>query len=222
MGVVVALGTAISAHAQSGQALDWYTREPVAGAHMELDCEGAPLLKLEGHVHLFTMARTTDGEGRYSFSLADHIVCSKVILNGQKEGFSLSFPSSGDEASRRPVPTIEYFVKTSDAVYFELEHITPSPGVQVRHLDGSADAAGIYRYWFAAFFEAKRIATSQREIEFVHQHYCKKLADLYAALSDTEKASIVKFAVEYNYGGKLESAKTMDHGAEVVAYCTNP
>ncbi len=56
----------------------------------------------------------------------------------------------------------------------------------------------------------------------MHRHDCRKLADLYAALSDAEKASIVKFGVEYNYGGKLESARTTDHGAEVVAYCANP
>ncbi len=45
-------------------ALDVKTHEPIAGARLTLDCERDPSFQMEGHVHLRTVVRMTDAQGR--------------------------------------------------------------------------------------------------------------------------------------------------------------
>jgi hypothetical protein len=217
--LVVGAGESHAARAQSGLALDWATHAPIAGARITLDCERDPWFQPEGHVHLRTVTRITDAAGRYSFSFLDRLGCSVIYVHGDKDGFSGSMPSGADELAGRSVPTIAYLVKTSDRVWLELQSITPGPSMQVRNPDGSESLTGLYIAWFQPFFKAKRIATTPREVAFVHEHYCAKLLGLYAALTDADNAHVARLAVEETYGGKYLSAKSIDHAAEVLPYC---
>jgi hypothetical protein len=221
--VALFAGTAgtFSARAQSGRAIDYYTHEPIVGAHMVLDCQADPWTRPEGRVHLRSVSRTTDEQGRYSFSFADRLGCSYLHLFGEKAGYSGSFGNEAAESLEHSVPTIQYFIKTSDTVWFELQSISPS-SAGVRNLDGSESIAGTYEEWFRAFFEAKRIATAPRETAFVHEHYCAKLGQLYAKLSDADKESLMKYVVQFSFGGKSATGRVLDYPAEVEPYCASP
>lgn len=220
--IVVGMAVTFSAEAQSGRAIDYYTHEPIVGAHMVLDCEADPWTRPEGHVHLRSVSRTTDAEGRYSFSFLDQLGCSHIHLFGEKEGYSGSFGNESVESFGRGVPTIQYFIKTSDTVWFELQSISPSSSTRVLKLDGSESIAGLYEAWYRAFFEAKRIATAPREITFVHELYCAKLPELYAKLTDADKASLDKYFAQYSFAGKSATGRVLDYAAEVEPYCSSP
>jgi hypothetical protein len=220
--LIVGTASAFSARASSGRAIDYYTHEPIVGAHMLLECFANPWTRPEGHVLLRVVSRVTDAQGRYSFSFFERLGCSYLHLFGEKEGYGGgSIGNDSIESPGRSVPTIQYFIKTSDIVWHELQSISPSSSTQVRNLDGSDSISGLYEAWFRAFFEAKRIATTPRETAFVHEHYCAKLAQLYANLTDADKAFLEKFVVEFSFGGKSATGRVLDYGAEVGPYCSS-
>jgi hypothetical protein len=222
LGLAVGLGFLVVARAQSGQTLDWYTREPIAGVELTLDCEGMPFFQPEGHRHIRTVSRRSDSAGRYSFPVTDRIGCQEITLYARKDGYGTWFPSPEDAVAGRSIPGVTYLVKTSDTVWYELERYTPSPTPGIRGLDGSIAWLYVYTEWFEAFFKMKRIATTPREVAFVNEHYCTQLRTLYTRLTDAEKASTATSPVEYNFGGKHESASGMDFAAEVGGYCSHP
>jgi hypothetical protein len=220
--LIVGTAGASCARAQSGRAIDVYTHEPIVGAHMLLNCWANPWTRPEGHVLVRTVSRTTDAQGRYSFSFMDRLGCSYLHLFGEKAGYSGSFGNEPVESPGRSVPTIQYFIKTSDTVWFELQSISPSSSTQVRNLDGSESIAGLYKAWFRPFFEAKRIAITPRETAFVHERYCERLAQLYAKLTDADKASLANYDVQFSFMGKSATGRMLDYGAEVEPYCSSP
>ena len=131
-----------------------------------------------------------------------------------------------DLAIEKPnIPTFVYMIKTSDRVLFDIQNITPatSGGMKifkngVWELCSKCD----YDPVFTSFFKAKRMATTPREIAFVHEHYCDRLAGLYAPLTDEDKASLTKYAVDFNYAGKSARGMMSDYRAEVVPYRAKP
>jgi hypothetical protein len=66
------------AEAESGQALDWATNEPVAGVEITLDCSRDPWFSGHSHVQLRTVTRLTDADGRYSFGVFDRTRAVRV------------------------------------------------------------------------------------------------------------------------------------------------
>jgi len=213
--VVTGIASSCPANADSGRALDWATNEPVAGARMTLDCSRAKLIGLEGTVHLRTVRNVTDVQGRYSFAHLDLFGCDLVTFGGGKDGYSGSYPAPGK------IPAVVYMIKTSDRVLFDIQSVTPAGGIKVLK-NGVWEPCPQCDYddFFRAFFKAKRMAATLREIAFVHEHYCDRLIGLYAQLTDEDKASLTKYAVQFDYAGKHARGWMSDYPTEVVPYCS--
>jgi hypothetical protein len=206
--------------AESGQALDWATKEPVAGAEITLDCSRDPWFSGHSHVHLRTVTRMTDADGRYSFGVFDRIGCSLTTYIVKKAGYDGYFPSP--PTFGRAFPKIEYVIKTSDRVFFELQDLTPDPSVRTYvAATGAESTLGNYTPWYEGFFKAKRMATTPREIAYVHEHFCAELASRYAKLSDEDKESLKHYGVTYHYGGKQDHGMLSGYDTEVVPYCAD-
>lgn len=205
----------------TGTVLDWGTHQPVAGARVVLTCLRPHWLQPEGEVIVRTVAGTTDAAGRYSFSRADQKGCARIVIGAGKPGYATDFNGPGLFNGRYTVgdPNIHYLVKESDAVWAELQRITPDPGAGLTDPDGKTSVSGTYMLWFSPFAEARRIAGTPREVAFVHEHYCAKLQGLYARLTETDKEHIARFTVTpYSFHGRIETGARIDY-AEVSTYC---
>lgn len=217
------LGADPSGIGGSGEVLDWSTHQPVAGARVVLTCLRPHWLQPEGEVIVRTVPRTTDAAGRYSFSRADQAGCARIVVGAAKQGYATDFtgPSLFNGRITAGDPNIHYLVKDSDAVWAELQRITPAPGAGLTDPDGRTSMSGTYMLWFSPFVEARRIASTPRELAFVHEHYCAKLRGLYARLTETDREHVARFTVTpYSFRGKTETGGTIDY-AEVATYCGN-
>jgi hypothetical protein len=87
---------------------------------------------------------------------------------------------------------------------------------------GEVIPLGDFHQWYRAFFEAKRIATTDREIAFVRQNFCAHLEELFAKLSYEDKLSLQQSQVSFTYDGKSWSGRMSDYDEEVVPYCDDP
>jgi hypothetical protein len=175
-------------------------------------------MQIEGEVTARTVTQRTDAAGRYSFSAADRRGCYHTFIWATKAGYADANSELMGGHFTVAVPGIEYLVRDSDQVWYELQRISPSsPTAVATKPDGTPNTSGTYVLLFMPFFEAKRIATTPREIAFVHERFCPSLQALYAKLTDDERAQVAKFGVDYNFRGKYESG-TLDY-AEVSSYC---
>ncbi|MGO9931446.1 MAG: hypothetical protein ACLPV8_06500 [Steroidobacteraceae bacterium] len=208
------------ADAESGQALDWTTKAPIAGAEITLDCYRDPWFSGHGHVHLRTVTHITDADGRYSFGIFDRIGCTLTTFIVKKAGYDGAFPSPPLPTFGNAVPKNEIVIKASDRVFFDLQQLVPDASVRTYvAATGAESAMGNYTPWFEAFFKAKRMATTPREIAYVHEHFCAELVSRYVKLSDEDKESLKHYGVTYNYGGKQDHGMLSGYAAEVVPYC---
>jgi len=218
---LVGLSLFLTARAESGRALDWATHEPIADARMILECYRNPLFQLEGTVHLRTVVQVTDADGRYTFSRLDSLGCAVITFGGKKVGYSGS--DAGTLVGPLQIPAVVYLIKTSDQVLFDLQHLVPSTGRMSMQKDGSfvPDPYGEYQDVYNSFYKAKRIATTPREVSFVHEHFCERLMSLYPRLSDDQKSSLAKYDTPgFSYAGKYyRGGSYAGHASEVVPYC---
>lgn len=218
---ILACGGCIDAAASgSGQVLDWSTHAPIAGVRVTLFCAKHPGMQIEGEIIARTVGRTTDAAGRYSFSRADRSGCDQTFIAAKKPGYSDANSQLIDGQITVAAPGIQYLVKDSDQVWYELQRISPSPTMVATGQGGAPSTSGTYVLLFMPFFEAKRIASTPREVAFVHERYCTKLQELYAKLPEDEKERVAKLGVTYSFRGKYESG-VLDH-AEVSSYCDKP
>jgi hypothetical protein len=204
----------------AGQAVDWATRQPVAGATILFDCWTDPANRLEGSDHLRSIVHVTDSAGRYEFSSADLRGCTNFLFRGAKMGYSGSYPNGDDALAGRHIPRLLILVQQSDQAWFDLQGRAPDPNLHVRLAKtGEIIPAADYRNWYRAFFEAKHIAATDRETTYVRQHFCAHLEELFASLSGEDKLSLLNSPVNFTYNGKSWSGKTSDYD-QVVEYCS--
>jgi hypothetical protein len=207
----------------AGQAVDWTTRQPIAGANVVFDCSADATNRIEGHDHLRTVTHLTDSDGRYDFSSNDLRGCTLFRFIGSKEGYSGSYPSGEDVLAGRHIPRLLILVKQSDQAFFDLQGRAPNPNLHVTLAStGEVIPLGDFHQWYRAFFEAKRIATTDREIAFVRQNFCAHLEELFAKLSYEDKLSLQQSQVSFTYDGKSWSGRMSDYDEEVVPYCDDP
>ena len=205
----------------SGVALDWATNKPVPGAKISFQCWGDTRSSLEGHVYLRTVARTTDLQGRYSFSSSDLSGCTMVMFSGEKDGYGGAVPGENLDPMAVKIPAEEYLIKTEDRVWYQLKIITPNPQAHTT-TNGIHNVFADYQYWLTAFFQAKRIASTPREIEFVREHYCPNLATLYSGLSEAEETKVAKQIVSFQFEAQSAHGALGRYETEVVPYCAAP
>ena len=205
----------------AGRAVDWATHEPVADARVVFDCSADATTRLEGHDHLRTVYHLTDSDGRYAFSSNDLQGCTLFRFFGQKDGYSGAYPGGDDVLAGRQIPRLLTFVRQSDQAFYDLQGRAPNPNLHVTIAStGEVSLVGDYHQWYRAFFEAKRIATTDREIAFVRQQFCAHLADLFGKLSLEDKQSLAHSQVSFTYNGKSWSGRMSDYDQEVVPYCS--
>lgn len=156
----------------------------------------------------------------YEFSFTHVRGCNFGYLRARKTGYqaSASIHEGYGQMSYHKIPQFTYLTPDSDVVMLRLTAITPTRTGHVFNLDGSYPAAGDYRSWYASFFEAKRIAETAREKQFVRERYCDNLAKHYSAMSDAEKADTARLSVSYHWRGMYAHGK-YDYDVEVAPYC---
>lgn len=203
------------AASSSGQVLDWSTHEPIAEASVTLDC--TKQVGIEGEIIAREVTRTTDAAGRYSFSAADRRGCYGTFISASKTGYADANSETMGGYFKVATPGIKYLVQDSDQVWYELQRITPSLTGVATNPDGTKNFSATYVTLFMPFFEAKRIASTQREVAFVHERFCPSLEGLYAKLTDDQRAHVTKLGVTYSFRGRYVSG-TLDY-AEVSSYC---
>jgi len=207
----------------AGRAVDWTTQQPIEGARVVFDCMSDATNRVEGHDHLRTVTHLTDSDGRYEFSSKDLKGCTVFNFSGSKQGYVGAYPSGEDVLAGRHVPRRLVLVKQSDQAFYDLQGRVPDPNLHVRLAKtGEIIPLGDYEQWYRAFFEAKRIATTDREIAFVRKQFCTHLEELFATLSDQDKLSLAQAQVSFTYGGRSWSGRMSDYDEEVASYCSNP
>jgi hypothetical protein len=205
------------AASSSGQVLDWSTHRAIPGARVTLECTKRSPMQIEGEVIARTVTRTTDTAGRYSFSVADRRGCYRTFIWASKAGYADANSQLMGGRIAVAAPGMQYLVRDSEQVWFELQRITPPSTMVATNPNGTTSISATYVLLFMPFFEAKRIASTPREVAFVHERFCPTLQALYAKLTDDERAHVAKLGVTYSFRGKYESG-TLDH-AELSSYC---
>lgn len=223
IGLLSAVGTAWPAQAQiqmsggEGQVLDTTTRLPVEGASVALECRRQ---LFHGSTKIRDVTTLSDKAGSYEFSFFNVVGCNFAYVKVSKAGYvdSASIHTGYAYTSYGQIPKFRYLTAEADVVMLRLTAITPARTGATFHLDGSPAHASEYRTWYEAFFQAKDIAQTEREKQFVRERYCGSLAKLYAALTDKEKADMANASVSYHWRGISRSGK-LDHAGEVLSYC---
>jgi hypothetical protein len=202
-----------------GQVLDTATRQPVAGATVTMECERTVIG--HGATKVRDVEVISDDAGMYEFSFLNVVGCDSAYVRVRKAGYqeSASIHVGYAYTSYRQIPKYRYLTADADVVMLRLTAITPARTGTVFHLDGSPAYASEYRMWYEAFFQAKDIAKTDREKQFVRERYCESLPKLYSAMSDKEKADLANSPVSYQWRGTFKRGKH-DYDAEVQPYCS--
>lgn len=203
-----------------GQVLDTATRQPVAGATVTLICMRTVLGGDSTTVRI--VAVLSDQAGMYEFSFADVIGCDLAFVHSEKAGYqeSAAIHAGYDYTTYQQVPKYRYLTADADVVMLRLVAITSPRVGTVFHLDGSPAYASEYTSRYDAFLQAKDIAKSAREQQFVRKNYCASLPQLYALMTDKEKAAVASYPFSYSWRGTYKTGKH-DYEAEVVRYCAD-
>lgn len=223
--LLTAMAAAWTVHAEmqiqmsggKGQVLDTATRLPVAGATVALECRRQ---LLHGSAKIRDVTSVSDKAGVYGFSLLDVAGCDFAYVRVHKPGYvdSGSVHTGYAYTNYGQIPKYRYLTAEADVVMLRLTAITPARTGTMFRMDGSPAHAAEYRAWYEAFFQAKEIATTDRERQFVRERYCGSLADLYAAMNDQEKADMAGASVSYYWRGVSRNGKH-DYAGEVLPYC---
>lgn len=144
----------------AGRAVDWKTQRPVEGVKVVFDCSADATNRLEGHDYLRAVTHLTDPDGRYEFSSNDLQGCTLFRFIGIKEGYGAQ-ASGEDVLAGRHIPRVLILIKQSDQAFYDLQGRAPDPNLHPRFSNtGQIDWVGDYVNWYRAFFESKRIATT--------------------------------------------------------------
>ena len=200
-----------------GQVLYTATRLPVEGATVALECHRQ---LFHGSAKIRDVTAVSDKAGMYEFSLLNVFGCDHAYVHVHKAGYvdSASIHTGYAYTSYGRIPEYRYLTAEADVVMLRLTAITPGRTGTTFRMDGSPAYASEYRTWYQAFFQAKEIAKTDRERQFVRERYCGSLAELYAAMSDQEKAEIANAPVSYSWRDTYKSGKH-DYAGEVLPYC---
>ncbi|MFC5499078.1 carboxypeptidase-like regulatory domain-containing protein [Caenimonas terrae] len=215
--------TSLSASGQQmlggdGQVLDTTTQQPIEGATVAMECRRT--LLGHGSAKVRDVTVTSDKDGMYQFSFLQVVGCDFAYVRVRKPGYQDSAEIHVGYAytNYEKIPRYRYLTADADVVMLRLTAITPSRSGNVFHLDGSPAHAEEYRAWYEAFLQAKDIAQTERERQFVQERYCRNLPELYSMLNEKEKASMANYPFQYQWRGTFRRGRH-DYAAEVQAYC---
>ena len=188
------------------------TQQPIEDASVTLECRRDNLF--HGSTILRKVTVSANNAGNYEFSGGDVAGCDFGYVNADKSGYQSSggiHPGYGYTAYSK-IPKITYLTPDSEAVMLRLRYITPTRTGNVHTTDGRYSPGHDYMKWYSGFFQAKRIAQTSREKQFVLVSYCDTLEKLYRLFSNEDKSMVAGYAVTGAGNGRF------DHAA-VVSYC---
>ena len=110
------------------------------------------------------------------------------------------------------MPSRVFLVREQDVVKLRLVRLDPSKSTFSREAEYSA--------WFTAFLEAKAIAQTDEDRKYVHEKYCTKLVEVWAARTAEERAVIARYGTFFGWRGYSGSVNSIDHDKLVVPYCS--
>lgn len=199
----------------SGNVVNSTTLAPISGARVSLECRRQ---FFGGSSVVRTVATTSDEDGIYQFSFLDVLGCSFGYLSAEKAGYLPAEAIHGGygRTDYKNIPRQYFLTPEEDVVMLRLKAITPSQTGSVFR-NGAYSAVGDYQVWYTAFFEAARIAHTDREKSLVRGSYCQTLDDLHALLSGRDEEYLSQLSISFNFKGTYASGK-YDHG-EVTAFC---
>jgi hypothetical protein len=181
-----------------GVVRDYVTKQPVAGAKLNLDCRETHLSYTTSSIR--TVQTISSQEGRYSFRFSDTWDCDYVVLIPEKPGyqnlFGFGVPNMLFAPFSATVPEHAWLVAESDGPRLRLEGwLETSRAVPMRPGLPIEDYMRVFR----PFNESKRIAADPRDIGWVRAHYCERLAELYAKTSTPERKLLANSAYGADY-----------------------
>lgn len=195
-----------------GFVLETGTGSPITSALITLECRQGKFP--EGSVLIKTLQKTTGAGGRFSFSTLDVAPCSYAYVKASKPGYmpadQLNLIYSHDDYSNIPKQIV--LTPEGDKVMIRLKFLA-----SMIKASSAPDPAYLYMALYPNFDEAQRIAKTDSERAFVLASICPRLIELYAGLSEHDRARIVGAKV-MGLGGEA----TVEYEEKLKPYCKVP
>jgi len=200
-----------------GKVLDSTTQQPIQDVTVTLECFKS---QFHGSKKVRDVAVISDIDGAYRFTLWDVFGCDTGFVNPSKEGYqdSSSISTGYSYTNYGRIPRVRYLTKDADVTMLKLKSITPPKNANV-YRNGVRSYVSEYEVLYRNFIHAKTIAESEREIKFVLDRYCEKLATLYSHLDTEDKAHIANMLYSKRWRG-ITTASDHNYEREVLRYCT--
>jgi len=218
----------------AGVVLDTTTQQPVPDAEVALDCQRGTGFHTTEQVRV--VSTRTDAAGRYRFEGRDVAGCDFAFVHPAKPGYADASRLAPRYAytSYSHIPPVRYLTPASDVGMLRLASLDSGPRQQIfpagrlptaeeRDAPANESAAHEYDRLFEALYPSKWIAETEKEKRFVLDRYCRRMADLYAQMSEADKSSVLSHIVSYEaINGRDQRTAHLaprDHATEVLPYC---
>jgi len=199
-----------------GTVQNTWTEEPVEDARVSLACRqqsigighGASILK-------GTVTVTSTKDGAFTFSFWDLLGCSSVNVYADKSGFvDATKVHVRYQHGDRAIPGTVYLTPEGKVTMQRLKLLDQPESSYNTSARGPA-----YQDAYARFFEARLIARTPEERDFVRATFCSRLATLYGYVTVPETQKMRNERVTASFMGQSATG-TYDHEAVVVPYCS--
>lgn len=189
-----------------GRVLDTTSNLPVQNASVTLRCQKN---KFHGSRTIRTVSVKTDKNGEFQFSLWYVRGCDFGFIKPSKKGYetSGSIHVGYSQWDYQSVPAVLYLTKNSDVRMLRLEALA------------YPFTSDTYSPLYRNFVRSKAIAETDREIQYVVDKYCGKLASLYVQLNASEKATIASRSYSFVWQG-VAVPEDHNYKREVVRFCS--
>ena len=199
-----------------GRVIDSETKLPIAGAEVRFECQASA--NIESWRTLRLVVPVTDDKGFYRFSRWDLLGCEAGYLSARKKGY---VSLSGSEIIWHTVNG--YVFQMAPEADAKLRILKLMHGATVRTERNARSTAfsstrAEYHSIYFSFINSRNISVTPREKAFVIENYCARLTGLYERLSPQDRVEIAREKEMVTTQMPMGWA-TIDHEAQVVAYC---
>lgn len=167
-----------------GKVLNFVTKEPESTVQLTLKCKRSKFIHGS---ELVREVQTISGlDGSYHFDADQTRGCDWTVVDAYKPGFA-DVGKTGlmvkTAQSDRYVPKYVYVIADTD---LSLE--------QIKNLFAATEGRE-FEDFFPKFLESKKTAKSPKDFQWIREHYCGKLEQLFADLSEEKKEKYRKPSV---------------------------
>ena len=194
-----------------GIVLDSTSNLPIADATVSLECR---VSEFHGSEKLKDLTAKSNKNGQFSFSHWDLFKCSFAYVTPSKSGYQATAVDDTRYANTDygRVPPKIWLTQLGRVHQQKLELLKAMISGRF------SSSLHEYAYVYQSFVTAKHISASLEDRIFVHDVYCARLMKLFASLSDEEKSSLPKYAMQ-GLRGEPATPSSDAHQKEVVTFC---